>query len=1230
MYVANLNVGGNILKIPEIFSFLQADATNFSKITKSDEALNEDGFPVEPVYWPTQEGTAFREYYRGNGAVSIVRAHDDGLMIDLRAGVIYDSFFERKYVRGLVKVEKKTATVLADMKGRNLFSNVEDHVYAPIPDGRLSEADIGATLQLFVEEGRHVEGVAARLLALGLEHALVPFTQRTRVRNANASYWCTGRYRNDAITFSIQNTQQLLNWASPGVAGQEQDPVAVVWVGTADRVRGMSLLSRIMDEGGPMMMQESYLCRQFNPGRLLMVGSGALQRELRAVQPEHLMDAIDEALWILVTYNGLQISFIRNALRLLIRNLPIVDLAHYREQAAIFWQVQEGVIGDPVIDANEVAALRAAVDLHFSADAQACVGIDDDEMAQGMLSDLFRRVLYTPDPARQALAPPTVHQVDWRVCAILGALQSQATHTQDNVVYHNAVFDVTNPPNLAGFAAFERSAMNDVMLCFSGRAGYALYAYQAPAVAPAVANPPLGWVLEPNTPAAITDLTAAGNAAGHPDDGNWLRWSPNIGGAQLLPPQIEVGLLCYVVYQAIPVTEAPVFPIYDAPDTRLRRFDLPATFRMQTRATGALPDFAAEAPRMMNYARENARPGSKLEFLIEPEGRPVVPLNVMQKCIALIVGVAYCWDAAHGAQSKNDAYRRWMTRDHVDARTTTVPDELKLYLGGVRCRKYIEACGGLWTLCFTKVRSTIYAHAGHEGIFSLLRRPDGLASYIMKLRCAVEMSDQLGRVSNARLTGCQLPFLWPEVVDTRLDDAKIDQTTVMDTGVYAARQACFLAAVFDHPDSAVARSFGVEVVSTMRLREVSAIQGEFTESVVKHINWVTPQVLMVKTWMYYYGVASPSFVPDKIGRGWLTRASYSTRWQGVAPEYLPGAMMDREDEIWSAVLTGYVYTDWYPATYILAQFGTDLVVNVSDVRVGSWAGLTPIQMRLNLPYETRMGTVTVRGYDLNAMVSVRLPCNDQAQFPADAELVHSVVNYSPQGLVTGVTLPDVAAGAHNTIGGIRIENVDLKRTTFASRGLSFVPTRPNLILNGYPEVNRCAGQFWMRNIVVDKAISAGIGPGAQRLLQHLQPVTELKEEDDGQGAVVIARQNLRVDAPDVAATASVNSTIPIGSEVLHEVDPKLVGTGADSRIWEKLATHLSLQKLLEKAFTKLPDVTDPMGNKSDGTVATAALTSVSGTTNASSISGLTNISSVGQGGERDGATSFHSANSQNP
>lgn len=1173
MYYSNVVVDGVVTKLPEIFNFTQADEKEFSKITKSDDALSDTPFPVETVFWPEDAPLGRIDSFRGTGATAIVHGGGDGLVVQLNTGVMYESFMERKYMQGSMPVTKVTDSVLDMLSSRTLWANVEDGVSGPML-GNFDSAQNEAAMADMVAKGEHVMGVAARLVVLAIEHALTPFTQRTRVRNAAACYWCTGKYRSDAIVYSLQNTQALLSWAAPGGIGKENDPTAVVWVGPADKRRGMALLSRLMDRGGPIQGQRSYLLDQFDSGRLLMAGTGALSRDLVPVQASDLEDAIDEAMWVLVTYNNLPPTFIRNALRLVCRNLPILDLAHFREHVTRYWRTATGTLGDPDLNIVMQDLLNQLAGRYFTDEGLESVGLDDEELKRGVLSDLFRHQLMRPVGGVDGLAPSTVHTVDWRILGILGALQTPQHGAVGGISVHTAEFDAALPPAMPRMAAVTRQMMDDVMPCFSGRAGYHLYGYSNPL--PAGGGVPVipdGWQVCAVQP---LDLPLPRGVA---PDGVWLEWvggNNPAGDAHL----VVVGLRSYVVRMWLPSTSDQYMNGYTLPTARLKRFDVKADMQLGVRLNGAWPDLSEQCPRVHDYVRGAVTGRDPLDYLDEEGQRTMNGLTMTQKSVALMIGIAYCWDAFAGAGQQNDAYKRWARVHHRDRHLTTVPDELKLYLGGVRSRKYLEACGGLWTLCFQKHVKLVRARAGHEEIMYVTRDRSMFAMYLLKLRCAIEMSDQLMRMSNSRITGCRDPFLWPNVVDDRLNRARIDELTIIDGATYLARQALFLAAVFDHPDSTVARTFGVTACSTMRLREPVAMHLGFDVEEVKHMNWLSPQTLRYGAWSWFYGVAAPTYVPDRKARGWLYDARYTTRWQHVADEFVAGGMIDKEDEVWSAILTGMVGTDWYPASLEIAQFGTKLLVDTSFVRAYHANGYTQPLLRLNLPYETRLGVATVYGGGHDTNIRPFLPCRDVATHWNDGDqLPWTEIVYDGRGKVESITFDP-----RNVVGGA--ENIDVRDTTFASDGVQIGTYAPAIIVGAFVNVERNVGQFWMHITRVEEGVTAGMSNSGQRLMHFLTPPPAVAVSDDGGDDGVQAMNRLEKDVADVAAVANPGES-GVGDLPLHEI---IAGQDAASIISSLSGLSQEMQELIRTALLK----DKPMPNTSSDRTETTDMSTDAG------------------------------------
>jgi len=1165
MYFSNVVIDRVAQKLPEIFNFNEDQPGAFKKKDVTDAGLKDSGFPVEPVLWPSYMAPACIEAKRGNGALAVVHGGGDGLVVQLNTGTLYDSFVERMYLQGAVTVNAQTGSVLDGLEARSMWTNVADNVTAPIMGGAVGPA-ADAALGKFVKGGKHVEGLAARLVALALEHALVPFTTSTRIRNAAACYWCTGKARSDGVTYSLQSIQALAEWTAPDTIGEEIETSVVVWVGNADRTMGMSLLSRIMDEGGPMLGEEAHICGQFEEGRLLMVGTGVLTRDFKAIRPVDLMRAVDEALWILVTYNCLDPAFIRNALRLLIRNLPIVDLAHLRESSAPYWVTRGGLYGDPEVPAARVAALQAAVQAEMSVEARAAVSFDNPDIMAGVLSDLYRREVLAPPGGVGSLAPGTVHAVTWQVSTLLGCMQSPTVGAVDAMEVHVRLFDPTAPPVIANIAMPEFRDMADVALCFSGRAAYCLYAYSQAAVG-GVTPVPAGWAVVPAQPADL--VVPPGVLA----DGEWLVWRGGNDAAGA-PLAIADGLRAYYVRQWVPATkgtDGTYLNGHTAPPSKLKTFDLDFGFSLGVRRNGLFPDMGAVAPGMTRFVAASAKGGDPLDYLTADTQRMLGGLDLLQKSLALVIGVAYCWEAHRGAHAENDAFARWVDKNRADCKLTTVPDELKLYLGGVRSRKYLESCGGLWTLCYQPKPSKVLARAGHEGALFVLGNQSILASYIMKLRAAVEVADQMCRVSNCRLVGCEDPFLWDDAVDERLFCAGMDQALAIDPATYLARQACMLAAVFDHPDAAVVRTFGVVACGTMRLRECT-VGVEWERAMVKHMNWVTPQTLGTNAWMHYFGTAHPSFVLDGTGRALLSKARFSGGWSQVDPDYCAGAMIDDCDEIWCGVLTSYVGDKWLPAAVELPEFGPGLAIDVGDVRERRSRFYSPIMMRLNLPFESRLRAVVIEGADISKVHCPVLPCDASLAWGDQHGLPKSCVAYDADGMSGAITVVGALAG---------YEVVDFHSTRFACDGLKFKSVRATQVMLNTIGVTQCIGEFWLLPVASVRDVSPGTSAGAQRLLAYLDPVLPVAAGDDGGGGLVTGVAAGAKGAPDVSKMKVVPGTGTIATplrEVAMDSDMmSLLGSLSTMSVAER--------GLMMAAFGKMKD---ELSAKTDPTVGTTA------------------------------------------
>lgn len=1109
MYISNLVVDSVTKKLPELYNCVGYNDGELEKVVKKEEDYTDGDWPMESVYWPIDQVGPRAAGLRGAGAYAVVFGAGSALLVKLKTGVKYPSFVEKKYLKGMVKAVPVSGSVVSDMRGRSFWPNVADNIYAP-RIGRGTEAEF----EEFVGKGRACEGVAARVVALALEHALVPFVNRTRIRNAAASYWCLGRYRSDNITFSIQNAQAALTWASPNLVGEENGPKAVVWVGDASKVRGMALLSRLYDAGGPMHQEKAHLLDQFEEGKLLMVGTGALIRELRPVQPNDLFDAINEALWILIKLNNVTVDFVENALRLMIRNLPVVDTGYFKERAPTFWRVREREIGDPELHGGRRRQVLDAVRDNFGRDGIEALGFTN-QVILGCFSDVLRREALAPDDGVDGFAPPTVHSIGRAAANFVAGLR--VAHNVglrgENVAF--ARFDVNAPPAIGMMAPQMRNAFDQVMPVLSGRAAFRLFAVSAPGVGgdPPALMPGFQVVADPGLVGIVRLVGVVG--------GDYQEW---VGGhnADGLALTIPLDLRHYVVRMWLPVVSEQ-YVEYEAPPGRLRRFDVPADMRIAVRMNGELPDIEANAPRVHAYLSEVDLHDGPLQYM-QPDGmRALHGLSVAQRTAALLCGVAYCWDAAHIGETQNDAHRRWVDEFRAETVLTDVPDELTLFMGGIRAHKYIEPAGGLWILCYLKQVHEIDGVLPCTPMMHVLRNNEMLSAYIMKYRAIVEVVDQLMRVSNSSLVNCRNGIALPMELDNRNERAKLSGHTIMDGATYLMRQALFMDVLFSHPECLSVRNFGLHGGGNFRVLDPAGI-APFDGDALRYLNWVTPQTLNTSYWNYSLGIASPSFILDRMGRGMLYDAHFTTKWNGVDDSFESGIMLDRDDEIWCAILTSSFGYDWDIQTMILAAFGQSFEVYVGSVRIFSNEYFTPFQCRLCLPYETRIGSVAVPGLNMDNDVRPSLDA-----CPVVREINRRVVTTTGIYGGNGIYAPGAIVAPLDRPTSL----IDLRSTVFASNGFNLRAIDYNEVVSGSVPTYLDAGVFWMGTATVSGSIIKGMCPGAQRILQRVTPSMEGRAGGDGTGPAT-ASTTMGGTAPDVTKLKDETSE-GIGDIRLREV-----------------------------------------------------------------------------------------------
>jgi hypothetical protein len=1151
MYFGNISIDTGVQPLARIFDIASYSADGFNERVQDEPYAATSYYSSEPVYWPDYSPTADIRYMRGFGAMAHVQGGTGGLLLNLNPNSPYPTVLERDYLGGVVHVTAQPNSVVADLKGRSFWGNVADNIRAPM----LGKGD-EATMAAFVAKGGHAEGVCARVLAFALEHALCPFSTRLRVRNAAACYWCLGRYRSDGITFSIQDTQGAMPWSSPSVVGEENEPVATIWVDTAKQIKGMALLSRIYDVGGPVFGQRAYMLGQFEPGRLLMVGTGGLSREFPNVQANDFWDAIREALYILQEYNNVSQGFIDRMLHTLIHNLPVVDAGHVRERNALFWRVRGNTRGDLDISVGADANLEARVNEAFGVDAAAdlfggSAVAGNPDVLKAMVANTARDVILAPGVDGADWAPPLTHVVAGGVAAMIAVQLVGMPHPVRGEQCRITALDPDNLPMLnAGTNVLAREVA-EVWPILSGRNAVRLFFYSAPDVA-------MDAIVYPNAvQVAQADLEDYGLIARTPaaDDGHWWEWTRDhvAGGGQL--DDFPRGLRAYVVRSFMPVRVEQYMPTFSPPPPgRLRNFDVGGVLRLGLNNAGVLPDMIRHSPRVQRYCTEVDTTNTFLEFL-DPDGLRNVPnaFSNTQKSMLVIRGYATAWEACHLGATQNDAYRRWIVADRVAENITTVQDEMLLYLGGCRVHKYIEPAGGLWALCFLEKKKVFGAVVAADTTIQFLRDRHHLGSFILKLRCTVEVVDVLLRTSNARILGCAEPFLYDDGLRDRLDAGDCSDPTIKAPGQYLTQQATVMASLFANTHGTAMLSFGVAAVGGLRLREPRVGGGLHVDD-VRHMNWLAPQILPQSMWALYLGVSPPTFRLDRKGRQSVSSAKYTTQWTKLSSGFKNCVFPELQDEAWMAILTT-VFGDCVDLlTVSIAAFGSDAEVYVGDLRERYSWDLVPFASRLFLPHETRMRRFGLLGTD---SADERRPVMDNGNtWRGDGDdLVMMRHAYDDQGRFQ--------PGAVVAPGAIGASIIDATATIFGSDGVRVAKFESLGVNPTYPEAHKSSGHYWLTRVKENTGALPAHTPALSELFAMLRPPPTLPvvEHDDGLPIVDVQQDRDVAADPDLGVQPGVNEG---GNLPIHEREP-LTLQGLVSRMQ---GLDPMSQRLLSVAFLK--------------------------------------------------------------
>jgi len=604
----------------------------------------------------------------------------------------------------------------------------------------------------YVVSGKAVAGLVARLAAIALKHALVPFTTRLRPKNASACVWFTSKYRQDGVIHSIQDVTSLGNWLMANREGADNTPMFCIYAGQGNFPRGMALLSRICDAGGPIRNERSHLLDQFENGSVLMAIEAPLPHDLPAVQAEDLWIAIREALHILVAYNFASNGDFNGHIKKLMQNLPLLNTTLYREQNVMDYQWRSflRVYGAPDLPDQNRAAVKAAVDDHLGIGLEHVFGSDADGIGN-VMSGIFREA---------ALAVPTdgtgVHAHCFAVSReatlllLYGAAPAIGPLSQQVALLQRWQLPAAPPVygpgiNVPGWAVTV-GELHEICPAVSGAAGYILHAIVPDPVGGA-ALPAGMYPCNAQNQVLLDAFQVA--AAGQ----SWY----NISGMGFVP--MDAITIRVTIFR--PINPANYLAGYVGLDSRLRRFDVPAGMHLRP-----VNDFPQnwEASGQCTRAFMAAHVGDPVLAHWDPGvlrnmwGAQMRPID---RAMAMSHVLGHVLMAHHRNAWENEDFGSWVQENRAHIVVTNPPAKYNTWLGGCRVVHDLHSGGGLWTLAFTpNCQQVTDSYLGGQAT-EVLQNSNMLCNYILRLRVRIEIGDTVMRTSNTRFLNATGDHLIP-------------------------------------------------------------------------------------------------------------------------------------------------------------------------------------------------------------------------------------------------------------------------------------------------------------------------------------------------------------------------------------------------------------------------------------------------------------------------------------
>lgn len=282
--------------------------------------LNSDG-----AYTDADQPAEFVQIGRNTG-ITIVRENGMGFCINTKPGFAYEWSDHGTSSRGCTRIDVQSGSVVDHLPHRNIIGTMLKDLQRPTV-----HASTAGALATVIESGLMLAGLVDFLAAFIVQVSIEPPNTPVRVRTANSCYFMQNKDPRGDMNYCIRDAQGLAPWLESASADRVWDGLYLVDVGPADLTRGMALLSRLCDEGGPLYQWDCPLLNQFHPQRLLMFGNGLLHQDLARVDSTDLRVAVEEAWTILHRYNGCTRAQLASALTRTVHNLPLIDATFFRE-----------------------------------------------------------------------------------------------------------------------------------------------------------------------------------------------------------------------------------------------------------------------------------------------------------------------------------------------------------------------------------------------------------------------------------------------------------------------------------------------------------------------------------------------------------------------------------------------------------------------------------------------------------------------------------------------------------------------------------------------------------------------------------------------------------------------------------------------------------------------------------------------------------------------------------